>query len=66
MHFLTSTASYLFYWRFTRVGASINLHYEELIASHARCIDKSRAQCVTRRSKEEQDFRVSTGCHAQS
>jgi len=36
-------------WRFTRVGASINLyHYEELIASHARGIDKSRAQCVTR------------------
>lgn len=56
MHFLASTASRLSCWHFTRVGASINLHYEELVASHARGIDKSRAQCVTRLGfEEEQD-----------
>lgn len=43
-------------WRFTRVGESINPHYEELVASHARCIDKSRAQCVTWQFEEEQDL----------
>lgn len=45
-------------WRFTRVGESINLHYKELVASHARCIDKSRAQCVTWQFEEEQDLLV--------